>query len=83
MGEETGALSADEVQPTPPPFSGDPDEALLGRWPSEPLLAVFFIGLPAPIGLPHGSTWTMERPETVAWLRGTAHSPSERLLLSA
>ncbi len=70
-------LSTDDVKAAPRPYSGEPDAALLERWPSEPMLAVFFIGLTTPIGFPHASTWMMERPETVEWLKGTAHSPAE------
>lgn len=37
----------------------------------EPRLVVFFILLPAPLGLPHNSTYIFYRDETVDWLAGT------------
>jgi hypothetical protein len=68
---DTGEKMSDVHQNKPP------DGDLLADWENEPRLIIFFVPLPEPLGLPHGSTFYFEREETVDWLQGVRMSPTK------
>ena len=46
-------------------------------WPDQPLLALFYIPVPFPLGIPAGSILTLFGDEIVPWLQGTPYQQTE------